>query len=281
MKKVNLLLLLSMLSFGLLFTSCGETTDETEPPVISFEGSPAETTEIMSGDSVTYDIVVKSGSDELKSIKIVAANEEVFSEDLSGENYTTSYTYKPTANDIGKTVLITITVESKDDETAKKDLYVTVKDGVDLTVKGESTLGGQSGSEPTFFSVSDNAGISMADGSANAAKIDFVYYYGSTNKATIASPADETVNGDASNGFDWTKDWSAQNATKFATSTIDFDAAKAGDLDAVTPTETKITMLEVGSVVVFMTEGGAKGIFKVTALTENADGSITIDIQVK
>jgi hypothetical protein len=113
--------------------------------------------------------------------------------------------------------------------------------------------------------------------------VDIIYYYGSSNLATLAAPADPTLDGTATNGFDWTEGWSPKNETLFGSSSIDFDNV-TNDLEISEITglsSTKMTSLTVGNVVAFELADGKKGLIKVTDLNTGSDGTITIQVKVQ
>ncbi len=180
---------------------------------------------------------------------------------------------------------------------------VTDKDGqsysvtVKITKKAEATspdateysavlMGAQSNANVgSFYDVENNIVYTLGDANTHQAEVDFVYYYGSTNTATIAAPNDPTVNGE-SGDFTWTQDWTTQNATAFYELTgVDFASIQTtADVDAALEGQTnplsKVPQLAVGDVVGFTTAAGTNGVFKVTAIDGEASGTITIDVKI-
>lgn len=120
---------------------------------------------------------------------------------------------------------------------------------------------------------------------ANSDKIDFVYYYGTTDKNAFAAPSN-------ANGAKiiWNSEinmWGVQNKTKFLASTVtptEFDnirnTTKVDDIFAAlnfsTGTTDKITSLTVGSVYAFQTAAGVKGLAKFTAISADEMGSTKV-----
>ncbi len=179
---------------------------------------------------------------------------------------------------------------------------VTDKDGqsysvtVKITKKAEATspdateystvlMGAQSNANVgSFYDVESNTVYTLSDANAHQADVDFIYYYGSTNTATIAAPNDETVNGQ-SGDFTWTQDWTTQNATAFYKLTgVDFASIQTtADVDAALEGQnsplSKVPQLAVGDVVGFTTAAGTNGVFKVTDISGTSDGTITIDVK--
>jgi predicted transcriptional regulator len=128
----------------------------------------------------------------------------------------------------------------------------------------------------------------MTDATANQNKVDFVYFYGATNLATLASPSDT----DAQTIFTAIADWTTINATKLGATTLtatEFDAID-DDAEIVIAatglTATKANTLEVGDVIAFETastsaNASKKGLLKVVAITPENTGTITIAVKVQ
>ncbi len=179
-------------------------------------------------------------------------------------------------------------VTDKEGQSYSVVVKVTKKEEAQAPTATEYTavlMGAQSNASlGSFYDVESNTVYLLSDASNNQAAIDFVYYYGSTNMATIAAPNDETVNG-ASGDFSWTENWSTQNATSFyVLSNVDFDAIQTtADVDNALTGQTsplsKVTQLAVGSVIGFTTAAGTNGVFKVTEVVAGNDGTIKIDVK--
>ncbi len=199
-----------------------------------------------------------------------------FDKTFSVDDFTTykEYDYKFSVTDKdGQSYSVVVKITKKEETASTATEYTAVLMGA----QSNATLG-------SFYDVESNTVYLLSDASNHQAEVDFVYYYGSTNLATIAAPNDETVNG-ASGDFTWTQDWTTQNATSFyVLSNVDFDAIQTTvDVDNAlagqTNPLTKTTQLSVGSVIGFTTANGTNGVFKVTAITEGSDGTITLDVK--
>ncbi|MFZ4796474.1 MAG: hypothetical protein ACOYMA_03210 [Bacteroidia bacterium] len=119
----------------------------------------------------------------------------------------------------------------------------------------------------------------------NSGAIDFIYYYGNTDKNAIEAPSNTNGANDI-----WKTEinmWPKQNKTKFKTSTLtaaEFDniknSTKIDDsfvgIDFTAGTTDKITQLNVGSVYAFQTAMGVKGLAKFTAISADASGSTKV-----
>jgi hypothetical protein len=186
------------------------------------------------------------------------------------------YDYKFSVTDKdGQSYSVTVKITKKETSTTQ-----------DATVYSAVLMGAQSNANVgSFYDVENNTVFTLNEANSNQEAVDFVYYYGSTNAATIAAPNDETVNG-GSGDFTWTQDWTTQNATAFYKLTdVDFDAIQTttdvdNALEGQTSPLSKVTQLAVGDVVGFTTVAGTNGVFKVTDISGTSDGTITISVKI-
>ncbi|WP_299899286.1 hypothetical protein [uncultured Aquimarina sp.] len=150
------------------------------------------------------------------------------------------------------------------------------------------------GSSDTFMSVYNNEVYKISEGEETAALWDFGYYYGFTQKASLASTSDYPAlfddDNDASTplvNVSGLTGVAQDELNKFyiSTSLIDFDAVtSATDLDGISQATTeRATELSVGDILEFTDQYGKKGVIKVTNITgtDGNDGSITLDIKVQ
>ncbi len=147
----------------------------------------------------------------------------------------------------------------------------------------------------SFFSTSNGTVYTQAQAKTNASSVDFLYYYGATNKATIAAPNDApaaTIYDNATTGL---QTWSVKNATElrgtlltadlFNAITADSTLTKMYDNFALGTAATSATDLAEGDVIAFKTVGNKKGFVKVVSIVENgttATGDyIKVDVKVQ
>ncbi|PIB36913.1 hypothetical protein BFP72_16635 [Reichenbachiella sp. 5M10] len=140
------------------------------------------------------------------------------------------------------------------------------------------------GSSETFISLLDGEVYRVDEGEEFAAFWDFGYYYGNSNKASLASAFDFPKSIiDIPTVASTTEE--ELNHTYFAVSTISFDdVTKASDLSNVSASDSEaINMLSVGDEVEFIDNYGKKGVIKVVELVEGfgTEAKITIDIKVQ
>jgi hypothetical protein len=191
----------------------------------------------------------------------------------------------------GKTVTFVVNVKDNKGLIKTVELSYNVKVDNTLLASSEIELGAQTNATIPykFVGLANNfatytAGLT-GTAKANSSLIDFVYYYGTTDKNAFAAPSN-------ANGAKliWNSEinmWGVQNKTKFLASTLtptEFDniknTTKVDDsfaaIDFTTGTTDKITSLAVGSVYAFQTAAGIKGLAKFTAISADAMGSTKV-----
>ncbi len=133
------------------------------------------------------------------------------------------------------------------------------------------------------YASSTNTVYKIAEAKANSSVIDFVYYYGPNNLATIAAPDDS----DAATVYASLTTWTTRNTTKFKLESslseeefngIENDALIASQTDI---TNSAVTKLNEGDIVAFETAAGKKGLFLVKNISGKSEGAITINVKVQ
>jgi len=148
-------------------------------------------------------------------------------------------------------------------------------------------LGAQTSATGSSFASSNGTVYSLADAKINSALIDWVYFYGATNFATICAPNDADAAAVFNNATNGVATWATRNATVFKTAT------GIGNWNSITNDSTilaqtssgvtgsKVNNLATGYFLAFITATGKKGLIKVNSLTPDATGSIDIDVKVQ
>jgi hypothetical protein len=171
---------------------------------------------------------------------------------------------------------------------------------INLTITTESTagpintfsmkiLGSYASATGSSFASIDGTVYTLANAKANAAKIDWLYYFGASaaNHATIASPNDSTaatVFNEAPNNL---ASWSVRNNTLFkkVTESIDWNSITDDQIivaqTASGVTNTYINQLAVNDMLAFITASGKKGMIKVESISGTTAGTITISVKVQ
>lgn len=139
-----------------------------------------------------------------------------------------------------------------------------------------------------FYSVATNKAYKLKDAVTNAQYVDFVYYYGATNEATLA-PLQEIVVGTEPQPLttlagikDYIGQFNVLNKTLFARATA--DNYTKGTMPTATLENRGQTKLVAGDCLAFKTVLGQRGIIRVVSVngtnTTGIDRSITIDVKV-
>jgi len=300
MKKIKFFALM-LLAGATLFTSCNKDEETGPAPTLSFSNYPSGTYEIdfETLGVTTFDlsfVVSVTAEEEIstftakKKVGSTTTNITPAPADFAGK---TSYTYNYLGTFLENDtypVTLTFTVTDKADQTTDKVFTVTKKTAATGTPFGAFSsntniiLGGSAHATlGSFYASSTNAIYLQATAKTNCTLVDFAYFYGSANQATIVAPSDA----DAATMFTGTtgvSSWSTRNATKFVKLTsFDFTALSATtDIASVTfSTDTKANLLVVGDVVAFKTVANKIGFAKVIACTNADNGTITLDVKVQ
>jgi len=208
-----------------------------------------------------------------------------FNEDFKNtETYPITYKFSVTDKD-GNTADVSVVI-SKHGSTAAGAIYTI----------STQTLGASGNVAGSFLDLTTTGGASVLNqtaANASPSTVDIVYYYGSSNNATLCAPNDVTVNGGSGN-LSLCATWGAANesATLFGTTTItasQFDAmTDDSGISGLTPADTKEIYLDgnmgtadpTGTVLSFKTAAGKKGLIKITGLSSH-DNTGTISFALK
>ncbi len=285
MKKLSILFASLLLASVTFLTSC---TEDTIPPTINFLGGTGYTSTdvtINAGSDIKVGITATAGSAKLTGFEITAThnNSAVTIYDSTFSSDAFSKTMTLTVEDLGETKLV-FTITDKDGQEAYVSLTVTAVAGVNTYT--QKILGSYDNTQygSSFASV-DGTVYKIAEAKANSTKIDWMYFYGVSNLATLAAPDDV----DAATIFDGTnglQTWGTKNPTRFRIVTegaVWDNITTAADIAAIATntTETKASQLAVGNIVAFKTAGNKLGLIKVTEITTGGAGTITYDVKVQ
>lgn len=292
MKTTRLFLFaIAVAAFG-FFTSCTE--EEATGPVIDFlsgEGMITEDDSVMVGESYSFKVLLTQGTAKLDEYTIRLGGLDLAGYPLTDIEDGTVDLYEDVMEEAG-TYSYVFVVTDKDGMQDTKTIVVTVKEPViEPTIKTytDKVLGADD--NPTVgssFASADGSIYLLADAKTNSNKVDFVYFYGAENLATLAAPS----NSDAQTVYASIGTWTTQNATVFGTTTI-----TAAQFDAITTdteivaaatglSATKANELAVDDVIAFETASTSayaskKGLIKVVELSASKTGSITIEVKVQ
>ena len=292
MKKTMLKLLFAFSAVALIFSSCEQSTDP-QPPTITLAGGSYidSDAEITVGSTFMIKVVATPNTETESKLVAFSATRTFENTPTTVIDTTldklTSFTYELvlSAQATTGTERIVIEVEDKDGEVAEAILNITYV-GAPTTLSSFTTvlLGAQNSSEASCGSLEtgETFTISGGDASSNSASIDIVHYNGAKDVA-LYSPSNSDIQSVTAYNI---SSWATINDTKLSLTSLtaaQFDGISTNvDLEAAgTPSGDAVGLLEVGDVVVFLTEGGKKGVFKVADVNDAANGSVTIDIKVE
>jgi hypothetical protein len=292
MKKLSLLTVFILFAFVGFFSGCEDITEDTAPTLEFFGGNYIdEDVTVEPGGVLAFSWLATKGSSNLASFLIERDGVTLTGypdEDIPNDNYSATVSLEaplPKAAYVYK-----FTVTDNNDLTASKSFTITVSGGPIKT--WTATLGAhQSTTGSSFASITGDV-WQMDVAKTNSALVDFVYYYGASNHATIAAPDDETAATVFNNPNNGLATWTTLNSTRFKMTSLtaaNFDAI-TDDSDIVTnaanTTDKSENLLEVGKVIAFSTDadktdGSKMGLIKITSIDPVATGTMGIVVKVQ
>lgn len=266
------------------FNSCSDDTIGTGP-VITFLNNQTEVT--LSAGQTSYTVAGNVTSDaglkEVKFFKVIGDNDTQDGQAITSFADKNNYPFQHEVTGITQDMKLKVQATDKDDITNSSSFTIKISLPA-IQIWTGKTIGAQESTTGSFFASLDGTVMTLSQATSNQAKVDFAYYYGDVNLATLAAPDDATLNGGTGN-FTWCQSWTTKNQTRFDLTTLtatEFDAASAATINALAdPSSSKVTSLAQGKVIAFKTASGKKGLIKVTAITTGKNGSITLDVKVQ
>lgn len=303
MKKLTILALFAIAASVFMVSCKGGDDDDTTAkpkPTITWKttaGFTFQNANVEAGKTIDFGVLATSASGQ-KITKLsvsVSVNGSpagvLWDSTLSSTSISKDWTGVNVGTLAGAKMLVTATVTQNDGESSSVSFTITVTPsagGTSITTRPNKEMGGQSNSDfGSFFDFEEQQVNKLNVANTAPQDVDFIYYYGTTNKATFSSADDAQV----TQVFASVSSWSVKNASRFRKSTMtvaQFDALSDGQPateivnQATTGTfGTKVTDLKVGDVIVFLTAGAADyGLMKVTALNVGAAGTIKFDFKL-
>lgn len=290
MKKLTYLLGLGAIASLFLFNSCSE---ETLPaPSITFDAGTEIVLAVGETDALlTGTIVAEAKLDKVVIYEVTDLSETqlVTITDFNSGAITTTddmnYSFRFTVTALTQDVQIKIEATDKDDQFASKSINIVVSAGNPIDEFTAVLMGAQGNLDiGSYLDAVTGTVYKQAAAESNSADIDIVYYFGSTNEATLTAPDDATVNGGAGN-LSLCVNFTQKNPTRFASTTLssaEFDAIENdASIVGISTSASKMTKLGVNDVIAFETFDGKKGLIKVAALNATNEGTITIDVKIQ
>jgi hypothetical protein len=302
-------LLLGVAISTLFFTACdSETEMPLGGPSISVTTTPSDATvEVNEAFSFVATVNAAAGFNTLRiesfteagggTIDLTGYKSEYTRNDLGLDAGATSATveFTPLSLPIAGEFTIRLLAVDEAGETGSLDIALSIT-SAPISNYTAVLLGAQGNAEAGFFDAlkGERYGFAAArDASGTAGSvIDFAYYYGNTNKNTIAAIDDAGLNSVYSSvNLPISGVFGTRNATRFRVTNLspgDFDAINnsAGLVEAADSelnVNTSSTQLSVGSVIAFELDadrGGYVGLVKVTQINDtNGNGTITVEVK--
>ena len=298
MKNLSFLFAMLLVASMPFFTSCGPDDGTTDVnPTINFTGGAGFTSSdvtLQAGDPIKVGISAFSNTSsnaKLKTLKVVRTfNNNAFTALDSTLNSTNAFniTLESFAYPAAGVEKWTFTITDKDGAYSEISFNITTTAGGPINEYSQKILGSYDNSAyGSSFASADGTVYSLADAKANAAKIDWMYYYGSTAFATLSSPNDASAS-TVFSGTNGPASWSVRNDTKLGKVTLPTGLT----WDAITTdaeivilasdvSDSKVTALTVGQIVAFKTVTGKLGLIKVEVITGTGAGTITYSVKVQ
>ena len=134
----------------------------------------------------------------------------------------------------------------------------------------------------------DGTVYNLADAKVNSAKVDIIFFYGTSNLGTLSAPSNLTDLNQVFTTASAPSSWNVKNDTKLEkkTNIVFENIANGTDIPNVNATGTnKVNNIAVGDVICFRTASTSalpnkNGVAKITAISGN-DGTATITFNVK
>lgn len=292
MKRITPLFAIVLLAVITSLSSCSK---DATPPTIEFvTGTDYTSSDITVPVNTTFKVGIsaKSGSSALVNLLVTATSGStpitLLDSTFSNETFTKDFmvTSPPEAGSI----ILTFKITDKEGQSAEVSLTLTAT-GSSINTYTAVLLGGQlNPGLGSFYSTFDNSVMKLAIARANSDQADMVFYYGTTNKASIVAISDAQLLDVPE--FVECKNWTTRNATQFKlTFGLDWSAVTTeSDVIAAATnfTATHINGLKVDDIVAFETAStsnnpGKKGMYKVLEIngTSGADRSIKIEVKIQ
>jgi hypothetical protein len=277
MRKINLLLLLSLLIGATVLSGCKKDEEEILGfPSIDFKGSANYTFEdvtVTTNDQILVGILAAMHTETQKpltrfTLKIGTTNlvDSTFSANTFDADYTISFSEVGTA-----TLTARITDEGGFSDEVSFNIIIE-QGGAKVKKNDDVFMGSFNDPAGSFYSTTEEEVYRVPEAKENQEKVDFIFFRGETNINAFAAPDDVDVN--TISDFQL-NDWTTKNQTRFQSTSM-----TAADFDAIgefyvfpefTGELTRISQLSNGDVVYFKTEAGKHGYIKIVDLYNRGD----------
>ncbi len=296
MKKLAYLFAFLMVSGFFFMTSCADDEEGDVKPTINFKGGVGYVSEDVTLDTdanLTIGITAASNSSSgaklsLLELTRVYNNATWFTWDTAIDVAYYSIDITLTSLNVEGTEKIAFKVTDKDGQTNEISVNITTENAAGpITAFDQKILGSYQSTTGSSFASVDGSIYSLAEAKANQAKVDWMYFYGASDLATLAAPDDAhaaLVFNSATNGL---QTWTTKNTTRFrkVTTVIDWNAITDDSIimteAATEPDQSRMATLASSDVLLFKTVTGLYGMIKVNNIAVGADGTIDISVKVQ
>lgn len=294
MKRTKLFGLMMALVVGMGFTSCSDDEDLSGDH-ITIEPSANNPSKAYVGTPFDIKFTVALLDNKISEVDVRTGDFSIadYPKTKFDDNKTNvlEFTYKPKESEVGE---LTFTIIAKDNKGAENfaQVKITIKKQPAEIESFTAVLMGSydDANLGSFFSTVTGEVYKITPAGENSELIDFAYFYGNTNEATISAPDNDDVFGIGDGKvFGPVTSWTPRLKTRFTKisaenlTVAEFNAAENDEI--ITENEAKelskmVNKLQDGDLVFFVTDDGKKGIFKVAELDTDAK-TITIDVKVQ
>ncbi len=293
MKKTKFSLLVGILAIGLsgIFFAC-EPEVVVEAPLVTV--NPAEEVIAAPGDTVTYELIVSSNTD-LHSVfvevsaddVVIATADTVFAANVQAAIINFPIIVSPDFAD-GSTISVSFTADNQGKSTEVIRSIAVVKPAGEINTYTAIILADiENPNGSSFFSLDNNLLLTLNEARSNSDKVDLIYYYGATNKATLCNATDEGVKAFTdSHNNSIVDQLTTKNNTELSAVTMtaeEFTAVMDDDpITSIVPeaVATAVNQLAIGNVIYAKTVTGKLALIMVKDII-GAQGTSEITIEVK
>jgi hypothetical protein len=303
MKKLVYLFSAFLLSGALFLGSCSKssdnTTPESQPPTISFVAGTGYITgdvTVNAGQQIKFviDAFANSASGALLTkltiSRVYNNNPSTFDTVFANPiNYLNHLMVTSTALPVAGQEKWFFTITDKNNQTAQISVTLTT---IATQTWGEinkfdmKILGSYASPTGSSFASIDGTIYTIDQAFQNQSKIDWLYYYGDTDHATLAAPDDPHA-AIVYSGASGLGHWTIKNATKFklVTDPINWSSITNDSIilaeTATGVTNSRIIDLSQAKILSFITASGKKGMIQVENITGAGSGTMTISVVVQ
>ncbi len=286
MRKLSVFLI-AALAVVTIMSSCKKDDDPVGPPNLNFIGGEGY---VDTDATIPVNTLFKVGilatsntetNEKLSTLRLTRTVDGTAFIDttftIDENTFNIDFEFNALENGVVENIAFLLT--DKAGQTAEKSLTLTYEMIYTNVVKHtDINMGSHNDDFGSFYASQTNTVYNIADAANNQSMIDFLFYKGVQNAATIASPADA----DANTVYD-IQNWETKNATLFQETDItaeDFDAIETEfDFPDFTGELSDINNLEAGDVIMFKTVENMLGLIKINELNSRGD-YVNLDVVV-